>query len=151
MTQSPRSLKTLILFIVVVMGGGIVIGTQTAPAEWFDALIKPSFNPPSWLFAPVWTLLYLCIAVAAWRVWPDGPMRRIWVAQLVLNFAWSPIFFVAHLMGLALCVILLLLVTILIFIARAWEQDRVAAVLFVPYAAWVGFASALNGAFLWLN
>jgi tryptophan-rich sensory protein len=76
---------------------------------------------------------------------------RLWWAQLVLNFAWSPVFFAAHQIGLALVVILLLLAAILAFIASAWRKDRPAAWLFVPYAAWVAFASALNGAILALN
>jgi tryptophan-rich sensory protein len=99
-------------------------------------------------------VLYVLIAVAGWRVWQrDGggwPMR-LWWAQLVLNFLWSPVFFAAHRIGLALVVILLLLAAILAFIATAWRQDRVAAWLFAPYAAWVAFASVLNASIFTLN
>jgi tryptophan-rich sensory protein len=76
---------------------------------------------------------------------------RLWWAQLALNFSWSPVFFAAHRIGLALAIVLLMLATILAFIAASWRQDRMAAWLFAPYAAWVGFASVLNGAIWQLN
>ncbi len=144
----------LIVFVVLVVGGGLVIGYLTAPGDWYAALEKPSFNPPSWVFAPAWTLLYVAIAIAGWRAWksdsPRWPMR-LWWTQLALNFLWSPVFFAAHRIGLALLVISLLLATILAFIAVSWRQDRVAAWLFAPYAAWVSFASLLNASILALN
>jgi tryptophan-rich sensory protein len=137
-----------------VLGGGLVLGFLTAPGEWYAVLAKPAFNPPAWMFGPVWTALYVLIAVAGWRVWQHdragGPMK-LWWTQLVLNFLWTPVFFAAHQIGTALLVILLLLLAILAFIATAWRQDRVAAWLFVPYAAWVAFASALNGSIWMLN
>jgi tryptophan-rich sensory protein len=145
---------SLILFLVLVAGGGIAIGYLTAPGEWYAQLAKPAFNPPGWIFGPVWTGLYVLIAIAGWRVWQrDGggwPMK-LWWMQIVLNFSWSPVFFSAHRIGLALIVILLLLGAILAFIATAWRQDRVAAWLFAPYAAWVAFASILNASILMLN
>jgi tryptophan-rich sensory protein len=86
----------LILFLILVIGGGLAIGFLTAPGEWYAALAKPDFNPPNWLFAPVWTLLYILIAIAGWRVFErnrNGWPMKLWWAQLVLNFLWSPIFF----------------------------------------------------------
>ena len=136
-----------ILFLALVVGGGLAIGFLTAPGEWYAGLPKPSFNPPNWVFAPVWTVLYILIALAGWRIFErdrKGWPMKIWWAQLVLNFAWSPVFFAAHWIGVALIIILLLLAAIFAFIATAWRQDRPAAWLFVPYAAWVAFASALN-------
>jgi benzodiazapine receptor len=125
----------LILFLVLVVGGGLAIGFLTAPGEWFAALAKPAFNPPNWLFAPVWTILYVLIAIAGWRVWQRGrsgwPMR-LWWAQLALNFLWSPIFFAAHQVGAALVIILLLFAAILAFIGTAWRLDRPAAWMFFP-------------------
>jgi tryptophan-rich sensory protein len=144
----------LILFLVLVLGGGLAIGFLTAPGAWYAGLAKPSFNPPNWLFAPVWTALYVLIAIAGWRIFErdrSGWPMRLWWTQLALNFLWSPVFFAAHRIALALLVILLLLAAILAFIAMSWRQDRVAASLFVPYAAWVGFASVLNAAILALN
>ena len=145
---------TLTLFIVLTLGGGTLIGFATLPGEWYAGLAKPPFNPPDWVFAPVWTLLYVVVAVAGWRTWrraPRGPGMTIWFAQLALNYLWSPVFFGAHRPGAALIVVLVLLTTILAFMAVRWQHDRVAALLFAPYATWVAFASALNAAILALN
>ncbi len=145
---------SLILFLALMLGGGAAIGFLTAPGEWYAGLDKPSFNPPSWVFAPVWTLLYLMVAVAGWRVWRaarDSAAMTLWWAQLALNFLWSPVFFSAHQLGAALVIVLALLAAILAFIVTAWRRDRIAAMLFVPYAAWVSFASLLNASLLVLN
>ena len=149
-----KRLGSLLLFLVLVVGGGLLIGYLTSPAPWYAGLAKPWFNPPAWVFAPVWTVLYVLIAVAGWRTFlrdrAGWPMKLWWV-QLALNFLWSPVFFGAHQIGLAFLVILLLLAAILAFIAASWREDRVSAWLFAPYAAWVTFASVLNGAILALN
>jgi tryptophan-rich sensory protein len=145
---------SLLLFLALVVGGGLVIGSLTVPGGWYAQLVKPAFNPPGWLFAPVWTALYILIAIAGWRVWERNrnswPMR-LWWAQLVLNFLWTPVFFRAHLIGLALADIALLLAVIIGFIVTAWRIDRTAALLFVPYAAWVAFAAILTASILALN
>ena len=141
-------------FLVFVVGGGLVIGFLTVPGEWYTQLNKPAFNPPNWIFAPVWTVLYVMIAVAGWRTFErnrsDWSMRSWW-SQLGLNFLWSPVFFTAHQIGAALLIILLLFVAVIGFIVMSLRQDRVAAWLFAPYAVWVMFASMLNGAILLLN
>jgi tryptophan-rich sensory protein len=145
---------SLALFLALVLGGGLLIGFLTPPGDWYAQLAKPSFNPPGWVFGPAWTVLYILIAVAGWRVWNRdrvGWPMKLWWAQLVLNFLWTPIFFSAHQIGLALAVILVLLVFILSFIVTSWRQDRIASWMFVPYAAWVAFASTLNGAIFILN
>jgi tryptophan-rich sensory protein len=144
----------LIPFLVLVVGGGLVLGGLTTPGAWYAGLAKPSFNPPAWLFGPVWTVLYVFIAIAGWRVWQrdrGGLPMKFWWAQLALNFLWTPVYFGAHQIGLAFVVILLMLAAILAFIVTAWRLDRVAAGLFVPYAAWVAFASVLNGTIWALN
>ena len=148
------SRTALVLFLVIVVGGGLAIGSVTVPGGWYQALEKPPFNPPNWIFGPVWTILYVFIAVAGWRVWrsdPQGPALKVWVLQLLLNFAWSPTFFRLHQVALALAIVAALLVSILVFIALARRVDRPAAWLFVPYAAWVAFATLLNGSILVLN
>jgi tryptophan-rich sensory protein len=146
---------SLLGFLILVIGGGLTIGYLTSPpGEWYAGLAKPSFNPPARVFGPVWTVLYVLIAVAGWRVWrkdPGGWPLRLWWAQLGLNFLWSPVFFVAHWIGLALVVIVLMLAAILAFIVTAWWQDRMAAWAFVPYAVWVAFALSLNGSIWALN
>lgn len=145
---------SLALFLVLVVGGGLAIGYLTAPGAWYAQLAKPAFTPPGWIFGPVWTAIYALIAVAGWRAWRrdrGGWPMRLWWAQLGLNFLWSPVFFSAHQIGLALVVVLLLLGAIVAFIITSLAQDRVAAWLFVPYAAWVAFASVLNASIFALN
>lgn len=147
-------MKSLLIFLTVVVGGGIAIGTITAPGPWYVELAKPSFNPPNWIFGPAWSLLYVLIAIAGWRVWkhePGGLAMKIWWAQLLLNFTWSPTFFSAQNIELAFAIIILLLVSIVVFIATTWRISKLAAFLFLPYAAWVTFASVLNGAIMILN
>lgn len=149
-----RDRYSLLLFLLFVIGGGLAIGFLTLPGEWYAALAKPPFNPPSWVFAPVWSVLYVMIAVAGWSVFRRdrlGRAMKLWCLQLLLNFLWSPIFFGAHWIGAALLIVVLMLAVILGFIAVAWRQHRPAAWLFVPYAAWVAFAAGLNGALLALN
>ena len=137
----------LALFLAVVLGGGLAIGFATRPGAWYAGLAKPAFNPPNWIFAPVWTLLYVMIAVAGWRTFQRAPADAAmiaWTIALALNFLWSPIFFGAKRPDLALGVIVALLAAIVAFIASSWRHDAIAAWLFVPYAAWVAFATLLN-------
>jgi tryptophan-rich sensory protein len=144
---------SLVLFLLVT-GGGLLVGWSTAPGEWYAQLSKPAFNPPSWIFAPVWTVLYLLIAIAGWRAWQREPRTlpmTLWWVQLALNFLWSPTFFAAHRIGLALVIVLLLLAVILAFAATSWRLDRVTALLFAPYAVWVAFAAMLNASIFMLN
>ncbi len=145
--------QALLLFLVLVIGGGLAIGYITLPGEWYAGLIKPSFNPPNWIFAPVWTILYILIAIAGWRVWDRGLTvpQEFWWVQLVLNFLWSPAFFGFQQMGLALVVIVLLLVTIIGFIKVTWNSEPASAILFVPYLLWVAFAALLNASLWRLN
>lgn len=152
MTGSRR--LVLLLFLGLVLGGGLAIGYVTRPGDWYLQLVKPSFNPPGWLFGPVWTVLYIMIAVVGWRLWfaaDAATAQALWWLQLLLNFSWSPAFFAAHQIGAALAIILLLLITILALIALTWRQDRTAALLLLPYAVWVAFATALNAAIFQLN
>jgi benzodiazapine receptor len=143
---------TYVVFLVAVLGIGLLIGTVTRPDGWYAALAKPAFNPPGWVFGPVWTVLYVLIAIAGARTWESGSSGfGLWLGQMALNFAWSPVFFGLHQPGLALVIIVALLVAILAFIATRWSKDRVNALLFLPYAAWVAFASVLNASIVALN
>ncbi len=154
MQSHASRLLGLILFLALVLGGGTVIGIVTAPGPWYAALAKPSFNPPDWLFGPAWSVLYVMIAIAGWRLWNrarSSAAMKLWWLQLVVNFLWSPVFFAAHRIDLALVVVLLMLLSILAFIAAAWRTDRIASLLFLPYAAWVAFAALLNAALWRLN
>lgn len=148
-----KNWPSLLLFIVVVLGIGWAVGYVTAPSEWYANLNKPFFNPPGWLFAPVWSILYVLIAIAGWRVWTAGEttLTSLWFIQMVLNFLWSPAFFGIQMPALALVIIIVLLVTIYAFIVKAWNRDRTSALLFLPYAAWVTFATLLNFSIVVLN
>ncbi|PYE46878.1 TspO/MBR related protein [Rhizobium sp. PP-F2F-G20b] len=149
-----RPLPTYALFIVAVVACGLLIGINNTPGEWYQSLQKPPFNPPNWIFAPVWTTLYVIIGYVGARTFlQDRRSRamRFWGAQMLFNFAWSPLFFGFHEIALALIVILALLISVYAFIAVSWRQDRLSAWLFMPYAAWVSFATLLNGSILLLN
>jgi tryptophan-rich sensory protein len=156
--QPSRSpILPFIGFLVLTLGVGAVSGIATAHAidGWYATLTKPSFNPPNEIFGPVWTALYVLIGVAAWRVWRcislNNKAMLLFFVQLALNFAWSFIFFEAHAIALALAEIVLLLLLILATMAAFWRIDRFAGLLFVPYAAWVAFATALSAAIWQLN
>ncbi len=149
-----RNRLSLVLFLLLVVGGGSTIGLLNLPGGWYAGLVKPSFNPPNWIFGPVWTALYVIIAVVGWRIWEAhraSPAMTFWWAQLILNFLWSPAFFGFHSPGLGLVIIGLMLVSIIAFIVSAWRIDRLSAFLFLPYLAWVSFASLLNAAIFVLN
>lgn len=148
-----RKYLSLAAFLLLAVGGGTAIGLSNLPGEWYAGLNKPSFNPPDWVFGPVWTALYVLIAIAGWRVWlrRDRTAMTLWWSQLALNFAWSPVFFGMQRIGLALLVIVALLGAIAGFMIAARGTDRVSSLLFAPYAAWVAFAAVLNAALAALN
>lgn len=135
----------------------VFFAVGAGPGEWYRALSKPEWNPPNWIFGPVWTTLYLMMGIAAWRVWRRGGFAAnarplgLFLAQLVLNAAWTPIFFRFHLLGWALAEILLLWAFIAATIAAFFRRDKPAAYLLVPYLAWVSFASFLNFTLMRLN
>lgn len=130
------------------------LGAFSMPGAWYASLNKPSWNPPSWIFGPVWTLLYAMMALAAWLVWRRGGFaaQRVpltfFLVQLALNAAWTPLFFGLHQPGCAFADIVMLWLAIALTLATFWRVHRVAAYLLVPYLGWVSFASALNLA-LW--
>jgi tryptophan-rich sensory protein len=147
-------LATHLLFIVVLVAGGFLAGLSNRPDAWFAALVKPPFQPPAFLFAPVWTILYVLIAIAGARTFLAAPRSRrmaLWAAQLVLNFLWSPAFFGLHDAGLGLAIVAALLLVDIAFVAASWRVDRVSAGLFVPYVAWTAFATVLNASIVVLN
>lgn len=149
-----RKTATHLCFLVLVVGGGLLIGVLNRPDDWYLSLSKPGFTPPNWIFAPVWTALYVVIAIAGARIFIDhrgSAAMRLWWAALLLNFAWSPLFFGLHEPALAMIVIFGLIVAILLFIAFSWRSDRMSAILFLPYLAWTSFASVLNAAIVALN
>jgi translocator protein len=143
-------------FVVLCLGVAALGGFATAQSvsEWYPTLNKPSWTPPSWLFGPVWTVLYLLMAVAAWLVWKTGGARTAMIlfgAQLLLNLAWPFLFFGARLPGLGLVEIVMLWLAVAATIFAFALHSRVAAFLMVPYLCWVSFATALNAAIWMLN
>lgn len=147
--MKPKPLIALIVSFVLCFGAA-AIGSQFMPGEWYAGVAKPSWNPPNWIFGPVWSLLYTLMAVAAWRVWRkagfrgSGQAMAAFGVQLVLNAAWSWLFFGLHRMDLAFVEILALWVAILATVIAFYRIDRTAAWLMAPYLAWVTFASVLN-------
>ena len=133
------------------------VATASSVGTWYLTLNKPAWNPPAWIFGPVWTLLYVLMAVAAWRVWrrsEAAPARRTLVlfgAQLALNALWSWLFFGLRRPDLAFAEVLILWTLLVTLLLRFWRADRTAGVLWAPYVAWVSFASVLNGTIWWLN
>lgn len=133
------------------------VGSRYTPGDWYASLTKPSWNPPSAVFAPVWTVLYILMGVSAWLVWRregfSGARAALilFVVQLVLNAMWSYLFFGLHLPGIAFLDIVALWVMILGVVVLFWRADWRAGALMLPYLVWVGFASCLNLALWRLN
>ena len=133
------------------------IGSRYMPGPWYASLSKPAWNPPAAVFAPVWTVLYVLMAVAAWLVWRKagltgaGVALALFIAQLTLNALWSYLFFGLHRADIALLDIVALWAAILIVLVLFWREDWRAGALLIPYFAWVGFASVLNFALWRLN
>ena len=132
-------------------------GALFRPGDWYERLKKPSWRPPNRLFAPVWTILYLMIAVAGWLIWREagiagaGLSLAVYALQLILNAAWTPLFFGLHRPDLAFVDMVLVWVSIIATIVLFYPIHVVAALLLAPYLAWVTFASALNFAVWRLN
>ncbi|GAB11512.1 putative TspO/MBR family protein [Gordonia araii NBRC 100433] len=149
----PALLVSLLAVGVVATLGGLA---SASAAEEYQRLDQPSWAPPSWVFGPVWTALYVLMAVAAWLVWRAQPSWRnpaivLYGVQLLLNLAWSPLFFGLEWRGLALVDIIVLDLAVAATIVLFWRANRLAATLLIPYLAWILFATALNYSVWMLN
>lgn len=151
----PHSFKWWPLIISILITEGIAVTaslfTISQIPVWYSTLNKPSFNPPNWLFGPVWTVLYIMIAVSAYLVWQrrDGSAlwstaRNVYIIQLILNFSWSAVFFGMHQVLGALVVIGFLWLSIIVLMYYFGKFSKAAAWLLAPYLLWVSFASVLN-------
>jgi benzodiazapine receptor len=153
--MSPASLLALVAFLGACTFAASM-GAIFRPGEWYEALAKPSWRPPNWLFAPVWACLYISIAVSGWLVWrvsaPGSTVAlAVFALQLALNAAWTPIFFGLHRPDLAFYEIVFLWLSIVATIALFYTVQERAALLLMPYLAWVTFAAALNFSIWQLN
>ena len=139
-------------FAVAALGG---LATASNVDGWYADADKPSWTPPGSVFGPVWTVLYVVMAVAAWLVWRRGGWAEqsrplgAYLVQLLVNLAWTPVFFAARETGLALAVIVVLDVAVAVTVVSFWRVRPVAGALLLPYLAWCLFATSLNAGFLW--
>jgi tryptophan-rich sensory protein len=163
----PKELRHV--WLATVLAAAAFVGASFAAAgvgqllgrppggEWYDQLRKPSFTPPSWVFGPVWSVLYASMGVAAWLVWRRRGLRGgarplgLFAVQLVLNAAWTPLFFGLRLPGAALIEIAALWAAVVVTTWSFFRVSRAAGALMVPYAAWVSFAAVLNFSIWRLN
>lgn len=155
-----KKILPVLLFIILTEATGLIGSIATFPSipTWYLTLNKPSFNPPNWLFGPVWTTLFAMMGIAAFLVWQKGMHKKpvkeaiiVFSIQLVLNIFWSIIFFGLHQPGVAFIEIVILWLMILITILRFYKISRPAGLLLIPYLLWVSFASFLNLVIVILN
>ena len=142
----------------MILGSLSGVSTSTSVNTWFTTLEKPFFNPPNWVFGPVWTILYIMMGIAAGRVWALGTETAgvkkalvLFTAQLLLNFLWSLLFFGMKSIGVALIDIVLMWIVIVLTMHAFKTLDKMAYRLMWPYLIWVSFATALNVGILYLN
>ena len=157
--EQKSSIIALVAFLsiccLIVLLGGLI--TEVGDKSWFDQLQKPTFQPPNWIFGPIWTVLYICIAVSGWLVYikENSSIRKfilqVYAVQLVLNLLWTFLFFALHSPLFALVDIIILLFTIFYYIFLTRKLSRNSAILFIPYSIWVMFATLLNLSIWMLN
>ena len=148
-----RSVMSGLVFAILVFAAASS-GAVFKPGEWYLSLKRPSWTPPSWAFPVVWTILYIMIAISGWMVWERAGWSAaiaVWGLQLVMNAAWSWLFFGRRRMDLAMIDVSLLFAAVVGYIVLAWPISQTAAYLFMPYALWVATAATLNYSVWQLN
>ena len=141
----------LVTFIAPVIGSYV---TSVFKEPWYSEIIQPSFNPPSWVFPPVWTTLYVMMSIAIWRVWIaffNSRILKLYFIHLFFNCIWSIIFFGFHQIGLALINIIVILFFVIILMKEYLKIDKLSFYLMIPYFLWSSFALVLNASILFLN
>ena len=142
----------LLITIIAPMIGSYATATFKEP--WYSEIILPSFNPPSWVFAPVWTTLYLLMSIAIWKIWKnsfDIKILKIYFIHLFFNSTWSIVFFGFHLIGLALVNLIIILIFIIFLMKEYLIRDKISFYLMIPYLAWSSYALILNSSIFSLN
>jgi len=153
-TEVPRMadwIALIISFVICFVAAGVGgLLTSRAIEEWYRGLTKPSWNPPEWAFGPVWTVLYILMAISAWLVWEEGGFDEqliplaVFGVQLALNVIWSGVFFYKRMILGGLVEVVAFWFAILATIIAFWSASEIAALLLIPYIAWVSIASYLN-------
>ena len=141
----------LITFLAPAIGS---YATSAFKEPWYSELILPSFNPPSWVFAPVWSTLYLMMSFAIWKIWTkifDSKILKIYFIHIFFNSTWTVVFFGFHQIGLALLNLIVILIFIIILMREYFTKDKISFILMVPYLSWSGYALILNSAIFLLN
>ncbi len=157
--MSWSNIAKLIFSLIIPLSVGAVAGMFTSQSvpTWYASLNKPSFSPPNWVFGPVWTTLYILLGISFFLIWKENPSKQrnlaitVFAIQMLLNFAWSFIFFYFHLIGAALIEIILLWISIVAMIYLYYKIKPIAAFMNIPYLLWVSFASILNAGYYFLN
>ena len=142
---------TLITFLAPVIGS---YATSAFKEPWYSQLILPSFNPPSWVFAPVWSTLYLMMSLAIWKIWIkifDSKLIKLYFVHIFFNSTWTIVFFGFHQIGLALINLIIILVFIIILMKEYFSKDKISFYLMIPYISWTSYALVLNSAIFLLN
>tara|TARA_B100001029_G_scaffold157133_1_gene142997 strand:+ start:15 stop:479 length:465 start_codon:yes stop_codon:yes gene_type:complete len=144
-------LLLVITFIASAIGG---FTTASYKEPWYSQIILPSFNPPSWVFAPVWTMLYVMMAIAIWKIWInsyDLKILKLYFVHLFFNGTWSIVFFGFHQIGLALINLIIILIFILLLMKNYFNRDKISFYLMIPYLLWSSYALILNSSIFILN
>jgi translocator protein len=155
--SSPARAGLMLAAWLTLCFAAAALGGFFPPGEWYARLLKPAWNPPNWVFGPVWTMLYIMMAMAAWLVWKRGGWAdqalplSLFLAQLFFNALWSPLFFGLRHPALGLVDIVLLWLALLATVGAFWKARPLAGALLLPYLAWVTFAAVLNFALWRLN
>ncbi len=157
--MSGSKLFKLIVSLIIPLSVGAVAGMFTSQAvpNWYASLNRPSFSPPNWVFGPVWTTLYILLGFSFFLIWKESPSQKrnlaikVFTIQMLLNFAWSFIFFYFNMIGVALLEIILLWINIAVMIRLFYKIKPLAAYLNIPYLLWVSFATVLNAGYYFLN
>ncbi len=157
--MSWSNIAKLIFSLIIPLSIGAVAGMFTSQSvpTWYASLNKPSFSPPNWVLGPVWTTLYILLGISFFLIWKENPSKQrnlaitVFAIQMLLNFAWSFIFFYFHLIGAALIEIIFLWISIVAMIYLYYKIKPIAAFMNIPYLLWVSFASILNAGYYFLN
>ena len=154
MTKNKYLSLAIILLITFAAPAIGSYATSTFKEPWYSGIILPVFNPPSWVFAPVWSSLYLMMSLAIWRIWInifDRKLLKIYFMHIFFNSTWTIVFFGFHQIGLALINLIIILVFIIILMKEYYSKDKISFYLMIPYISWSSYALVLNSAIFILN